>query len=163
MLRRRAWLLGAVLLVVVGTIGSVLGAQAVARNQAQQSRQRFVASARGIASTLTLALQHEQDLVLTVGTFVTLGPQVSQSTFQSWITSIHAFQRYPEVIGIADVALVPASGLSVFAAQSVADPAGPLGPGGTFQVSPAGNRPCTASSSWLLVVAGTTVGSLAAS
>jgi diguanylate cyclase (GGDEF)-like protein len=127
--------------VAVGTIGSVLGAQAVARNQAQQSRQRFVASARGIASTLTLALQHEQDLVLTVGTFVTLGPQVSQSTFQSWITSIHAFQRYPEVIGIADVALVHASGLGVFAAQSLADPAGPLGPGGTFQVSPAGNRP----------------------
>jgi len=130
-----------VLLVVAGTVGSVFGAQAVARSHSQQSRQSFEASAQRIAATLQLAIQHEQDLVQNVGTFVGLGPPPSQSGFQSWTTSSHAFQRYPEVIGIAYVELVPASQLSAFAAQQVSDPSGPLSADGTFQVAPAGTRP----------------------
>jgi diguanylate cyclase (GGDEF)-like protein len=118
----------------------VLAAGAVARNQSQQSRQGFVTSAQGIASNLQLAIQHEQDLVFAVGTYVVLDPQASQSTFQSWVRSAMVFQRYPEVIGIADLSLVPASQLSQFAARSVADPAGPLGSDGTFQVIPSGSR-----------------------
>ena len=118
----------------------MLAARAVARTQSQGSRQSFVTSAQGIASTLQLAIQHEQDLVLAAGGYVANDPGASQSQFQSWVDSTRAFQRYPEVIGIADLDLVPASLLSEFAAQSVADPAGPLGPNGTFQVIPSGTR-----------------------
>ena len=86
-----------------------------------------MASARGIAATLQLAIQHEQDLVLSVGTFVVLDPRASQSTFQAWITSSRVFQRYPEVIGIAELALVPRPNSRGFVARAAADPPGPLG------------------------------------
>ena len=57
--RPHIWLVVSVLLVVVGTLGSVLGAQAVARSDSQKSRQSFVTSSGEIASTLKLAIQHE--------------------------------------------------------------------------------------------------------
>ena len=57
-LRRPIWLAAAAALVVVGSVGSVLGAQAVARSEAQRSHASFVTSSMEIASTLTLAIQH---------------------------------------------------------------------------------------------------------
>ena len=50
------------------------------------------------------------------------------------MNSISAFQRYPELQGIAKLVLVPASQLSTFAAQETTA-------AGTFTVSPPGTRP----------------------
>jgi diguanylate cyclase (GGDEF)-like protein len=140
-LRLHIWLTAAVLLIVIGTIGSVLGAQAVARSEGQRSRQAFVTSSMEIASTLQLAIQHEEDLVVTAGALVVRNPNASQAVFLQWTSSVRAFERYPEVLTIAELAMVPASQLSAFAARAVVDPTGPLAVDGTFQVTPAGNRP----------------------
>jgi diguanylate cyclase (GGDEF)-like protein len=140
-LRNHIWLLATIGLVGIGTIGSVLGAQAVARSDKQRSRQAFVTSSMEIASTLKLAIQHEQDLVASAGAFVVSNPDATQTDFLQWTSSVRAFQRYPEVIGIAELAVVSASQLNAFAARAVLDPTGPLSADGTFQVTPSGSRP----------------------
>jgi diguanylate cyclase (GGDEF)-like protein len=139
--RRYLWLTAATLLVLLGAIGSALGAWVVARSDGQRSHQAFVTSAAGIASTLNLAIQHEQDFAVSTGAFVVGNPDATQAEFAQWTDSVRAFVRYPELQGIAELEMVPASQLSAFAARAEADPSGPLGPGGTFQVTPAGTRP----------------------
>lgn len=148
-LGRRAWLAAAAVLIVIGIIGSIVAAQAVARSEGQRSRQAFIASSMGIASTLKLALQHEQDLVVSAGAFVVSDPSTSQAQLLQWTNSIRAFERYPEVLGIAVLLMVPAAQLDAFEARALLDPTGPLAANGTFQVTPAGNRPyyCLASAS----------------
>ena len=139
--RRYVWLVAAASVVVIGSIVSVLGARVIARSDSHSSRQAFVTSSVGIASTLNLAIQHEQDLAVSAGAFFIGNPDASQAEFVQWTSSVRAFERYPELVGIAEVVVVPASQLSAFATQAEADPAGTLGPGGTFEVIPAGSRP----------------------
>lgn len=139
--RRRVWLVVAVIVVVIGTTASVLGARAVARNDGQKSQQTAVTSSVEVAGTLKVTIQHEQDLAVSAGAFVIGNPTATQAQFQQWTSSVHAFERYPEVVGIAEIVLVPATQLSAFAAHAMADPTGPLAADGTFQVSPAGARP----------------------
>ncbi len=148
-LRGRVWLMAAALLMIIGTLGSILGAQSLARIDSQRSHEAFVTSSLEIAATLKLTIQHEEDLVVTAGAFVVRDPNVSQADFLQWSNSVRAFQRYPEVIGIAELELVPATQLAAFAARAEADPPGPLAADGTFQVTPTGNRPyyCLAASS----------------
>jgi diguanylate cyclase (GGDEF)-like protein len=138
--RLNLWIAGIALLVVVGTVGSVMGAQAVARNDAAKSHQAFEGSAAQIASSLKQALVHEQDLSVSAAGVFVRDPESTQTEFLQWTSSIHAFARYPELQGLSELTLVPASQLNAFAARQVADPSGPLTPNGTFDVSPPGTR-----------------------
>lgn len=138
---QRRWLVASALLLVLGTIGSTLGAQALAHNQGQRSSDDFKTTAMEIASTFRLDIQHEQDLVIGAGAFIAQDPTASQAEFTQWTRSVQAFDRYPEVVGIAHLAMVPAAQLNAFAAQASVDPAGPLSANGTFVVTPAGARP----------------------
>jgi hypothetical protein len=128
-------------MVVVGSIGSLFAGNIVARNDAQTARQLFVTSSGEIASTLKLAIQHEQDLVVNAGAFFVSSPNSTQKEFYHWMTSSRTFARYPELTGIAEVVVVPASQLRAFEARAVTDPAGTLAANGTFQIIPAGARP----------------------
>ena len=139
--RRPTWAALAVSVVLVGAMASVLGAQVLAHRDAAQSDQAESASSVSIASTLQLALQHEQDLAISSGSFVAGAPDASATAYRTWVTSERALQRYPELNGIAAITLVPTAGLAAFAARESADPAGPLGGAGTLVVSPAGARP----------------------
>ena len=139
--RRYLWLTAATVVVLLGAIGSVLGAWVIARSDGQRSHQTFITSSEEIASTLKLAIQHEQDLAVSAGAFFVGNQQATQAEFLQWTDSVRAFDRYPELQGIAELEMVPAPQLSAFAARAEADPSGPLGPGGTFQVTPAGTRP----------------------
>ena len=140
--RRRSiwWALGAVVL-VGGTFGSVVGARTVAHHDAQQSVQTQAPVSLAIASTLQLALQHEQDLDIGVVGFMAGTPNASASQFRQWVASVRALQRYPELLGIAEVAQVSAAELPAFAARDAGDPPGPMGTGRTLDVTPAGVRP----------------------
>ena len=138
--QKSVWALGAVVL-TCGVVGSVLGARVVASHDAQQSVQAQAPVSLAIASTLQLALQHEQDLDVGAVGFTAGQPSASASQFRQWVTSVRAFQRYPELIGIAEVSLVPAGDLSAFAARDAADPPGPMGADGTLVILPAGVRP----------------------
>jgi diguanylate cyclase (GGDEF)-like protein len=138
--RHYAWVAVTVLLIVCGTVASVLAAAAVGRNDADKSLKSFQHSSAGVASTLQLALQHESDIVVDAGGYL-VDPNVTQTEFVGWATAVRMLDRYPEMAGVALVVLVNAAGLPAFAARAVADPVGPLAPDGAFAVIPPGARP----------------------
>jgi signal transduction histidine kinase len=142
--RRRlwsGWVAGALLVVVLGAAGSVYAARAVARSDERKSQRAFAASAADVASTLKLAMQREEDLVVSTSAFVVSHPQIENHEFNRWVQADRVVERYPEVIALARLVVVPASRLPGFAAQQRKDPAGPLAPDGSFKILPAGNRP----------------------
>ena len=113
----------------------------MARGNVATARQSFFSSSAEIASTLQLAILHEQDLNVSASTFVSENPTASNAQFGDWAASEEALTRYPELIGIGQVVIVPAAQLPRFAARAKLDPAGQLSANGTFQVEPAGRRP----------------------
>jgi len=125
----------------MGTAASIVSARSVAMADSGRSRAAFSANATNIASTLQLDIQHEQDLTFSAGAFLIANPNGTEAQFLQWSASLHAFARYPELASVSELVLVPASELGAYAAHQEADPSGPLSAHGTFQVSPAGNRP----------------------
>jgi len=143
---RSIWSALTTLLVLAGMLASVIGARAVARSEAEKARLAFHLSSAEVASTLTLAIQHEEDLLVSASAFVTGNPHASPADFDRWARSVRAMERYPELQNIGLVELVPASQLPAFAKRLAADPVRPLGasssaPIGPLQILPAGKRP----------------------
>jgi diguanylate cyclase (GGDEF)-like protein len=143
---RGLWALAATLLVLGGAIASVLGARAVARSDADRAHLAFHLASAEVASTLRLAIQHEEDLVISASAFITGTPHPSAAAFDRWAESVHAMRRYPELQNIGLVELVPAAQLPAFQARMKADPIRPFGPlsapaTGEVGVTPAGSRP----------------------
>jgi diguanylate cyclase (GGDEF)-like protein len=139
--QRRRWWIVAVIVMIIGSTAASFGNRALVRTMNESSRQLFVTSSQTIASTLQLALQHEQDLVTTTGAYFVANPSSNSALFHKWIVASNTFARYPEVVGVAEVVLVTARQLPAYAAQAVKDPSGPLGAGGKFDVIPDGTRP----------------------
>jgi hypothetical protein len=137
--RLKVWLAAAALLVLVGAIGSVLGAAALAASDGRQSRQSFVSSSAEIASTLKLAIQHEQDLAVGVAAFLVGNPDASEAQFLDWTKFVNAFGRYPELQGIAEITIVPAAGLTAFEAR-LSGTTGIPEASSSLQIIPSGNR-----------------------
>ena len=139
-LYRSLWVALAAILVVAGIVVSVLGSRLVAGNDRQRARSAFESAAADVASTLTQALEHEEDLAISARAFVVGNPNASQAAFLWWTRAVEALQRYPELQGAGLVVEVPAARLPAFEARQEADPASPL-PGDSFQVVPPGPRP----------------------
>ncbi len=144
--RNRVWTGITVLLVLAGVLASVLGARAVARSDADHARLAFHLASAEIASTLKLAIQHEEDLVVSASAFVTDNPDASAAAFDKWGESVHAIARYPELQDFGLVTLVGASHMAAFETRIAAHPVRPLGahapaPAEDFQVLPPGSRP----------------------
>ena len=144
--RRGIWGALTAALVLGGILASVLGARAVARTDSERARLGFHLSSNEIASTLKLAIQHEEDLVVAASAFAAGNPKVSPTEFDRWAQSVQALQRYPELDNIGLVALVPAARLPAFEKRIAAEPVQPLGPHtapshAAFQILPQGNRP----------------------
>jgi diguanylate cyclase (GGDEF)-like protein len=135
-----------VLLVLTGLLAAVFGARAVARSDADKARLSFHLASAEIASNLQLALQHEEDLVISASAYVTGSPNASPADFDRWVQSVRAMQRYPELQNIGLLVLVPASRLHAFEARIAAEPLRPLGPRSLAprepqQIIPQGKRP----------------------
>jgi diguanylate cyclase (GGDEF)-like protein len=139
--RLGVWIVIAALLAVGGVAGAVLGARSVARADAEKSHRVFAQASSQIASTLRLAIAQENDLVVSAAVFELENPNASNADFKHWTGEQGAFERYPELSGIATIAFVPRSRLHAFEVRAQADPAGPLGPHGTFAIIPPGVRP----------------------
>jgi diguanylate cyclase (GGDEF)-like protein len=137
----RLWVSVAVGLIAIGSIGSVVGARAVAHTDAERSGQSFTASAKDIALLLQKSLEHEQDLAFGASAFLVSNQHVSQAGFENWASAIQAFARYPEVLAVAELVRVPGSQLASFSAREIADPPGLLASDGTLGITPAGIRP----------------------
>jgi diguanylate cyclase (GGDEF)-like protein len=139
--RLGVWGVIVALLAVGGVVGTVLAALSVSRADAEKSRQAFGQASSQIASTLRLAIGQEKDLVVSAAVFELENPNASNADFKRWDGQEGAFERYPELSGIATIAFVPRSRLPAFEVRAQADPLGPLGPHGTFAIIPPGVRP----------------------
>ena len=128
-------------MILVGTISTVLLAQGLARSESQKSRNALATSSTAIASTLMLAVQHEQDLALSAGAFIVGNPNATQAQFATWMSAVQAFTRYPELQSLSETEMVPASQLSTFAARQTVAGSGSSIPGDSYQVTPSGDRP----------------------
>lgn len=122
--RNGVWAAVAALCVAAGTVASVLGAASVARDDHAKARQDFrqSVSATGIAPSVKLAIQHEEDLVVGASTFFSANPKATPTEFSAWAKWSHALRRYPELQRLALVAFVrpePATSVSPSTARGV--------------------------------------------
>src|ERR1035438_1559343 len=97
------WITTAALLVVAGVVASAFGAGVVARDNGARAHQAFLSSSAEIASTLQLAILHEQDLNVSATGFISGRAAASNRQFGQWATSVSALTRYPELIGFGQV------------------------------------------------------------
>ncbi|HEX4186605.1 MAG TPA: bifunctional diguanylate cyclase/phosphodiesterase [Solirubrobacteraceae bacterium] len=155
--RALAWGAVALACIAAGTVASVLGARSVAHSDANKARQASRQTSADIASTLKLAIQHEEDFAIGASTFFSGNPKAKPAEFEAWARYGDGFHRYPELAKLSLVTLVPASGLAAFEAKLsghppkaptltrrtvkgvrvlVSTPAAP-----TLHVVPAGKRP----------------------
>jgi len=138
--QRRVWTSIAVAVLIGGIVGSVFAAEGDVRGDADRSHRAFVASSAAIASTLKLAIQHDDDLIVSGAAYVEGNPNGSNAEFLQWADSVRALARYPELQGFGNAVIVRDSDLKAFAARAVADRSGVLGPNGAFVVVPRGRR-----------------------
>jgi diguanylate cyclase (GGDEF)-like protein len=115
--RTGAWAAVAMVCVLAGIVASVLGARAVTRNDAAGGRRAFQQSSTSIASTLKLAIRHEEQLLVSAGTFFAGHPNASPAEFQTWVRWARTTHRYPEIDQLALLALVRAPELPAFQAR----------------------------------------------
>jgi diguanylate cyclase (GGDEF)-like protein len=107
--RRVVWAAMVVLCVAAGTVGSVLAAHAVARNDAATARQAFHQGSTAIASTLSLAIRHEEQFVVSASTFFADHPKASHAEFAAWVKWARTLRRYPELDALGLLKLPGAS------------------------------------------------------
>ncbi|HZC51182.1 MAG TPA: EAL domain-containing protein [Mycobacterium sp.] len=138
--RLRMWRVVATLVAFVGWMAGIWSAAAVAHGDAARAERAFASSSDQVVGSLSLAIQHEDDLIVSTGAAVVSNPGMSNAAFAGWVDSVRAMRRYPELDGIGLVAVVRNADLPAFAARAERDPAGPLGPRGRFQLLPAGHR-----------------------
>jgi diguanylate cyclase (GGDEF)-like protein len=155
--RLLAWGGVALVCVAAGTVGSILGARSVAHSDANKARQASRQTSSDIASTLKLAIQHEEDFAIGASTFFAGNPKATPAEFEAWARYGDGFHRYPELAKLSLVTLVRAPELAAFEARLsgrplkpptlthrtvkgvrvlVSTPASP-----TLHVVPAGKRP----------------------
>ncbi len=131
---RRVWLAVAALLGFAGVGGSVYAFGSV-RGAYERSHQALVSSSVEVAAALRLAIQHEQDLIVSTESFIVGNPSPSQSQFTQWANEVGVLKRYPELLGLAVVRYVPAPQLAAYAERASTD-------GSTsFSVVPPGKEP----------------------
>src|SRR5260370_41784668 len=88
--RGSIWGAVAALFVAAAATGSLLGANAKAHSDASKARLAFHLSSAEIASTLQLAIQHEEDLVVNASAFILGNPHASAAGFDRWAELLHA-------------------------------------------------------------------------
>lgn len=138
--RHFAWLAAAILLTVAGSVGATMVAAAAGANDRDRSLKSFEHASAAVASTLSLAIQHENDVVADAGGLLA-DPTLSAARFEDWANAARVLDRYPEMAGLGSLVLVEAASLPAFGARAAVDPAGALAADGTLSVIPAGARP----------------------
>jgi diguanylate cyclase (GGDEF)-like protein len=87
----------AVLCATLGVLASVLGAHTAARNDTATARQAFQQTSTSLASTLKLAIRHEEQLVVSASTFFASHPKASHAESAAWVKWARTQRRYPEL------------------------------------------------------------------
>src|SRR5580698_8242717 len=93
---RSVWMAISALFVVAGFGGSLYAFDAV-RNATATSHKQLSSSSVEIAGALRLAIQHEQDLIVSTESFIVGNPHPSQAQFTAWANDVNVLHRYPEL------------------------------------------------------------------
>jgi diguanylate cyclase (GGDEF)-like protein len=131
--QRRVWIIVAALLVAAGAGSSIFAFSGV-RASSERSQKAFASSSVQIATTLQVAIQHEQDLVLSTESFIIGNPHPTQTQFSTWANDLDVLQRYRELLGLVVIQYVPKSGLSAYLQETSDDQST------SSKVPPLGNR-----------------------
>jgi diguanylate cyclase (GGDEF)-like protein len=111
------WALVAILCLLAGAGGSVLAARQLARNDAANARRAFPQTAAAIAATLKLAIQRQEELAVSAGTYFAHNPTTSPGEFHKWVNWARTERRFPELDNLGLVTLVRAPELGAFQAR----------------------------------------------
>jgi len=79
--------------------------------------QRFRQTSSDTAAAIKLAIQHEEDLGIAATTFFAANPKATRTEFHTWAKWSHTSSRYPELLELRLIALVPAAELAAFRAR----------------------------------------------
>jgi len=145
--RTLIWAAVAALVLAAGVLASVLGAQAIARHNTAAGEQGFKHTAAEISGTLKLAVEHEEDVLASAGTFFADNPRATPAEFSAWTRSVRTLDSHPALDALGLVTIVPAGELPDFSArvgepaqQASASTATPA-EGAALHVVPPGTRP----------------------
>ncbi|MEO8698060.1 MAG: CHASE domain-containing protein, partial [Acidimicrobiales bacterium] len=98
-------------------------------------------SAGEISGLLRVAVEREGDVVVSTGAYVAANPNITTTELDEWITSVRAFERYPELLAVAAMTYVTNEELPAFLARMRAAPVTPLSAAEPLEVVPPGERP----------------------
>jgi diguanylate cyclase (GGDEF)-like protein len=140
-IRLRLWAVLAFVIAAGAVAGAVFAARSVAASSSAKSQEAFRHTSAEVAVRLQLAIQRENDLVVTAAGFFLTDPRATSAQFRAWSTSIQALRRFPELLSWGVIDRVAASGVDAFAARFVSGPSGYAPPVGSFHPIPAGQRP----------------------
>ena len=129
------WTFAAALLVVLGSVGSFVGANSVANSADQKNQKAFLASSNEIAATLKLAIQREQDLISSTESFLIGNPHATQAEFNKWSKNVEVLRRYKDLSDLGIIQYVTSAQLSAYVEHASSTQSTP------FVIDPAGNRP----------------------
>jgi diguanylate cyclase (GGDEF)-like protein len=119
------WRVLAVLVLVVGIAGSIVGAGVSARAADERTRHRFTSAAADVLTNGRLALQREADLVTSASALVVREPDISNAAFNEWANDMHLLDRYAEILGVTLLRPVARADLGAYAVRAARDPIGP--------------------------------------
>jgi diguanylate cyclase (GGDEF)-like protein len=151
--RRAVWAAVAALCVAGGAIASVLGAHAIARDDATTARQASQQSSAALASTVKLAIQREEDLRIGASTYFAGNSKTTPAEFDRWAHWARTLRHFPELEQLGVVTLVHGSELATFSARASGHATPPAAADATtattstraatpsIKVTPAGTRP----------------------
>ncbi len=114
---RGGWIAAAILVALIGAVASILGARSIAHSDSSKATASFHQNSTAIASTLSIAIAHEEDLALSAGSFFAANPSATPAQFEAWAKSLRVLHRYPEVERLALVSIVHAGEITGFSAR----------------------------------------------
>ena len=114
---RGGWITAAILVALIGCVASILGARSIAHSDSSKATTSFQQNSTAIASTLSIAIAHEEDLALSAGSFFAANPSATPAQFEAWAKGLRVLHRYPEVERLALVSIVHAGEITGFSAR----------------------------------------------
>ncbi len=116
------WFAAALVCLAAGVLASAFGARALMRSDAAGARNAFARTSTSIASTLNMAIKHEEQLTVSAATLFAEHPNATSVEFARWKAWARTRSRYPELdalrfSGLASVS--PALALSRDTAASI--------------------------------------------
>jgi diguanylate cyclase (GGDEF)-like protein len=137
----RRWMLGALALLLIGVVATFVGARALARSQAESSHSAFRLASNQVVANFNLEIAHETDLLFAEAAFLHQSPSMAPAEFWRWAQDDRVKQRFPELVGIGELRLIPRAQLPAWIRRLSERPPSQGQPRAATRVLPGGVRP----------------------